>query len=511
MTYSYTSPDNIPYPLPGSKIADTTSSENLTKLLEQQATSTQSAITGRDNASIRIRGTADVANLDNYVGQAYFGLYTIGSGNGMPPLPIGALSRLELIVHGTDLYDTTHTLTARDSNMTWQRTCLQPTAIPKVWSPWKSDTGAKPPADGRDLNTMFELIDFGVHEITYNGGATNLPPGFYGKGTLEVDGATKFTVTHTLIAREQNVVWQRQGVNTSLPEPVWSNWAIVGQPAISNTTQVVIGDSLGNLLASNVGDNMPGIGVSGRGWNGETSDGINMRIGAKRTVWKVTGGSIPASGGVAVTTDMNLDLTASASFYTGHLNGIAGRIDWNPTDGSFVFTRDTAGSVVPSSGKVLFEPRWTAQVQFMTLINTMGRNDLSLDAVGADADTVTHIQANYQELAAWAKADRKRICFLGTLNRTNEPIGHENHTRVLQLEAWLKSNQPGSYLPWRRYIIDQVIYDLGITPTARDLENMANDCPPPSVMADITHPTAAAADMTWEKLIGPWELAKGWI
>ncbi|QDY64886.1 hypothetical protein FQA45_00355 [Glutamicibacter halophytocola] len=460
----------------------------------------------------RIRGNADGMNLNTlFLPSQHFGSWEITSFGGATPLPVGFEVRGLLTIHGGTQFSVVQTLTGRNQNTTWTRTCYDSSAATPVWSPWKSDRGAQPDADGRDLNAMFELVDFGIHEIIYSGGAKNMPAGFFGKGTLEINGGTKFTVTQTLTCREQATTWQRVGQNTSLATPLWSDWVVLSKPPISNPSQIAIGDSLGALLASNVGTTMPGIGVSGRGWNGETSDGINIRIGAKRTVWKVTGGSIPASGSIAITTDMNLDLTASVSFYTGHLNGIAGKIDWNPTDGSFVFTRDAAGSAVPSSGKVLFEPRWTAQVQFMTFNITMGRNDLSLDAVGADVDTVTHIKANYRELTDWIMAERKRALVLGTLNRTTEPIGHVNHTRILELESWMRDTYPGSYLPWRRYIIDQVIYDLGITPTAGDLANMANDCPPPSVMTDITHPTAAAANKTWEKLIRPWQLAKGWI
>lgn len=511
MTYLFTSPDNIPYPEPGTKIADTSSSENLINLLQQQAVLTQVALSAINGSAIKIRGNADGLNLNTmFLPSQHFGAWNVTSGGGATPLPDGFAGSGSIWVIGGSQYTVTQYLSGRDQNTVWQRTCLNSTATPAVWSEWKSDRGAQSPADGRNLDEMFNLVDFGVHSISYNGGALGMPAGFFGQGDLYVSGSSRFRAIQEIVSREQNAAWRRYCINASATPAVWSEWVVTVEPQVSNATHVTVGDSLGNLLGSNVGTNMPGISVSNRGYNGETTDGILLRIGAKRTRWTVSGGVIPASGSVAISTDQVLALPDFATVYSGHLNGVNGNIGWDGA-GSYVFNRAEAGSDVTASGKVLFEPRWTAQIQFMTLIDTMGRNDISLSSVGVDDDVITHIKANYVELFNWAKAERKQVLFLGTLNRTTEPEGHANYALVAELARWLKDTFPGNYLDWRKYIVHQAIYDLGITPTAEDLANMANDCPPPSVMTDATHPIPEAASKTWEKLIRPWELAKGWI
>jgi len=213
---------------------------------------------------------------------------------------------------------------------------------------------------------------------------------------------------------------------------------------------------------------------------------------------------------VTITTDMTLAFQELDMDYTGHLNGVNGKINRTGTS-TFAFTRTTAGTAVPSAGKVLFDPRWAAPNQFMAFGVTMGRNDISFETAGMEGDVVDHVFGNYQELIEWQRANRKLLFILGTLNRWNEPAGHERYEQVVALNKRLRDAYPSHYIPWREYIVHQVIYDLGITPTAEDLANMANDCPPPSVMADMTHPTQAAGKATADYLIRPWMLAKGWF
>lgn len=506
----FTAPDLIPWPTGADTIGNKTG-DWLAKTLEEQAKQTQKALTERDGVNFRRRGSAEGNNLDTmFVPSQHFGTWDITSFGGATPLPSEFVSRGVLEITGATQFNVTQRITARDQNTTWHRTALDTSASTPVWSAWKTVAGAQGSANGRDLNFMFDWLDFGVHDVNAGGATSNLPAGFRGRGTLEITANSKYTVVQRLTSREQSVTWQRTGQDVSSVNPTWSAWAIVTGPAFPDATQVVIGDSLALLLGENVGSTMPDAAVAIRGWSGDTTDGITTRIGAKRTIWAVQGGSIPASGNVPVTTTMKLALPQFNTVYTGHLNGVAGKLYWTSDDG-FYFTRDAPGTAVASPGKSVFEPRWTMQTQFMTFLITMSRNDLSLNSQGVDVSVEEHIKGNYLELTNWIEAGQKRMGVLGTLNRTNEPIGHQNHTRVLELERWWKDTYPGSFIPWRRYIIDQAIYDLGITPTPADLTNMANDCPPPSVMADITHPTPAAAQMTWQKLIRPWQLGKGWV
>ncbi|MBF6671606.1 hypothetical protein [Glutamicibacter sp. FBE19] len=512
MTYLFTSPDNIPFPKLDSKIADLSNSETLQKLLEQVAGSVQTALTGRDNATPRIRGSVDGMNLDNLVGLAWFGWHNITSTGGATPLPANFNNRGSFYVSGNDQFNTVQFLTGREANTTWQRTCIDPNTTPKVWSAWRSNLGANGSANGRDLNAMFKPIDFGVWDVDATGGAIGLPSTFpSGKATLEIVGNTPYTVVQRLTWREQNITWQRTGKNTGAAIPEWSEWTISAAPAVSLRTNLgMIGDSLvaSHNLVPSLTAALPGVYCYSRGWNGETTDGLALRLGANEIMWTVAGGVIPASGAVTVTTAQTLEVMTSDTYYTGRLAGIPGRI--NKTSAGFSFVRDDAGTAVTVSTKLKLDPTWTATTLLHMVGILAGRNDVTLGAEGIEGSIPAHVVANTRRIVESLLPLKKLFFLLGTINRTTEPRGSAGYEAVVEINRLLAELYPGQFIDLRGYLVHQAIYDLGITPTSADLANMANDCPPPSVMVDDTHYTDAAATAIVNNLIAPWLIGSGY-
>lgn len=373
---------------------------------------------------------------------------------------------------------------------------------------------------GVNVDTLFTMADIGIWEV--NQGATlGLPPGWGGRGTLEVSGVTIYGITQRATSRNLSRVWTRTCQDPNLTPAKWSPWSEVGSPLLPLPGYVgVAGDSLAasHNLVESLGTQLPSVNVYSRAWNGETSDGVLVRLGARPLHVTVTGGTIPATGSVAVTTPQVLSLTGSDSAYTGMLvtaNGVTvdGKLQWTASTQTLIFTRATDGQAVPASGPTRFDPQWAANTRGHTLVVTMGRNDVSLGSTGADPDTVTHVLANYQRMAEWLRLSSQfpQFVFLGTLNRFNEPAGHPKYATVKAINAALAQMFPGHYLDMRDYIVNQAIHDLGITPTPEDLANIANDCPPPSVMADMTHYTDEAAAAFTQHRLAPWLIGQGYV
>lgn len=77
-------------------------------------------------------------------------------------------------------------------------------------------------------------------------------------------------------------------------------------------------------------------------------------------------------------------------------------------------------------------------------------------------------------------------------NGSNEPSGTHAYARVMAMNEYLESTFPDEYWDARSWLNHECIYAMHITPTVDDLENMGADCPPPSIMNDNYHPSAAA-------------------
>ena len=126
-----------------------------------------------------------------------------------------------------------------------------------------------------------------------------------------------------------------------------------------------------------------------------------------------------------------------------------------------------------------------------TLLVIMGRNDVSLDSKGVDSSVTAYVVGTYQKVIDNMAVQNKVFVILWTINRM------------------LTERFPAHFIDIRSDLVNQVIYDLEITPTEAGLGNIAIDCPPPSVMVDVTHVTDEESAMISKKLLKPWLIGKG--
>ncbi|WP_299675359.1 SGNH/GDSL hydrolase family protein [uncultured Dokdonia sp.] len=136
-----------------------------------------------------------------------------------------------------------------------------------------------------------------------------------------------------------------------------------------------------------------------------------------------------------------------------------------------------------------------------------GRNDKkSGDAIYKTRD---NIQAMIDHLGENAK---KHVLVLSICNgiADKESIGSNAHTNITRLNTVLKESFGAHFIDIRSYMIHKAIYDMGMTPTPQDLEDIKKDCIPRSFFKDNVHFNTLGYEATG-KYIAKVIKEKGWI
>lgn len=247
----------------------------------------------------------------------------------------------------------------------------------------------------------------------------------------------------------------------------------------------------------------PGATFYNLGIGGQTSTQISARLGGVPIKVTVTGDSIPASGGVAVTAKSVNILYNSGSFSgtaTGTLAGIPGTMSTD-TSGSWTFTRTTAGSAVACPANTVFLPDVAADHENDTMIIWAGRNNS-----GSPAVVLSDILAMIDRL----KPLNKRVLVLSVCNGLNEGTGTGAYNNIAAVNKELARHFGDQFIDVRRYLIDFGLAEAGITPTSQDTTDVAADTVPASLRYDSVHLIAAGYTVI-ANLIARVLRAKGWI
>jgi lysophospholipase L1-like esterase len=266
--------------------------------------------------------------------------------------------------------------------------------------------------------------------------------------------------------------------------------AILGQVAC-------IGDSLTNGYSGGstwpaaqswpmqMAANRPDLTVTKLGFNGNTTDEVRLRVGAlPLMISGATGNTIPSTGTVNVTTRQQVGWGTANVAVAGTIAGIGGTLTH---DGStLTFTRNGQGDPYTITAPVRFVPN-VDDYSSHNVVLWVGRNDINSGVTGAEASTAEHVVAGVLETVEWLAPRTKSIVVVSAINQNKEPRGHERYQVVQDINAGLKAALPHKFLDIRSYLVNQAIYDAGLTPTATDLQNIADDCPPAQIWDDGSH------------------------
>lgn len=254
---------------------------------------------------------------------------------------------------------------------------------------------------------------------------------------------------------------------------------------------------------------LPGVTVFNRGRSGAPIDEIAISLGALPLRVRPAGGQIPASGSVALTTKQTIGwYPGRNTSFTGTLSGVPGTLQ--VAGDVLSFNRSSGGPAVTVTGSALFRPD-DDQYSLDSLLIGAGRNDVSAGIIGADATVADHVVATTILITEYLTANYRQFALWGTITRTTEPDSHANHAIVTQINTRLKALFPGRYIDMQKYLVEQCIHDLGISPTPEDLQNMAAKTMPPSIMDDMTHFSRDAAQAMAVNQFEPYITSKGWV
>jgi hypothetical protein len=242
---------------------------------------------------------------------------------------------------------------------------------------------------------------------------------------------------------------------------------------------------------------------------GQSADEVALRQGGYALEVSVTGGSIPASGAVIVTTTQKyawrLDRAWTCLVDIAGVQGTLSR-----AGAVLTFTRTANGDAVPVPGKVRVVSRQPEANPDAIHVIFAGRNDIGY---ASDAgDVVTRVVASYAAQVGALAPAHPRFVIIPPLTTTSETRGTAGHTTVAAIETRLAQLYPANTLDLRHYLATQAIYDLGITPTSDDLAKIAGDTLPASLMVagDNTHYKPATADAVAAQ-VHTFTNSKGWL
>ena len=233
---------------------------------------------------------------------------------------------------------------------------------------------------------------------------------------------------------------------------------------------------------------LDGVTVLNQGYGGRTVDDVRWHTGAMNIWVEFPGGVIPAAKGECPVTVRQAVGTTSATVGTfyGWVQGTNGNL-MKRADGTWVFDKYNATAAIPAPGKVAFERTNTDGFMDSTLIFWNGRNDVSFDIKGAQADVVEHVEASIAAQVSALASHDPQFLVLSVTNRVQEVRGSAVYEKVAAINERLRRRWPGHFIDIRTWLVKEAIYEAGLTPTKADLDNMAADAPPPQIMDQGTH------------------------
>lgn len=220
--------------------------------------------------------------------------------------------------------------------------------------------------------------------------------------------------------------------------------------------------------------------VTSRAVGGETSTQIAARAGGI-PVTLTLDGPLPASSAASVMGDTSVGIpSAQSGSLVGAILGVpvvlshsAGRVS--------VRRRESAAADLPVPAETTLALEHGPSVAWDRQIIWVGRNDAA-----PRIDTVPDRVARIIRCGRVGKS-----LVLGVTNSAWEVAGSSAHGDILDVNRALSAAHGDRFIDIRGYLIDRGLADVGITPTATDLSDIAADVIPESLRSDGTHLNSA--------------------
>lgn len=268
-----------------------------------------------------------------------------------------------------------------------------------------------------------------------------------------------------------------QRIEAYIPQIAWSNIPNSFSKKIdTDTTQLVAwGDSLTESTGGATSypsqlATLLGRTVLNRGRGGQDVTRIIARQGGAAISCSVDGNSIPASGAVNVTPDIQALTTAStAPTLSGWLANIYGTLSLNQSTGQYSFTRSSSGATQacwPGSAFVVD----TSLTDYMLPIFWCGRNNFNY--VVPDLTAMVQKVFDYiQRGVSYLKPANSKFIIMGVISGNNsfEYVGTDNYNAKRQLVSLLQQKYPGNFIDIDTILVNS--YNPSIPQDVTDFNN----------------------------------------
>lgn len=449
---------------------------------------------------------AEDANLDKLT---YPGVYDSGPYTAvatMAGLPAGTKEPFTLEVRelskGNGVYLQTITEWSSSGPKTSQRLAVK--TVYSGWKPFKWDRGILPAKT--NLSTLTAPGVYQSDRSTNVATITGLPAGVREPFALEVLEMSEVNGVYlqTLSAWTSAGLRVFRRISLKNIYGAWESDASGAAPETASRLRVAaFGDSLtaggsandpwsaGQTWPDHLRTAAPGITVTNMGRGGDTTDEVLLRAGALVLNVTIPMASIPASGAVTLATRQKISTRANRT-YTGTLAGVPGRLATTNADGGWQFTRTTAGTAVPVPGQVPFLVD-TANLDTDTLVFWAGRNDVDFGTPGMEQSIEDHVIAQHQRFLDWARPRNKSVVFAGVTTGLNDRAGSAKFQLITRINDRLRYMFPGYFADVQRWLVNDALAAIKLTPTTADRTAMAAGEIPPQLFADTVHFTRATA------------------
>jgi len=197
----------------------------------------------------------------------------------------------------------------------------------------------------------------------------------------------------------------------------------------------------------------------------------------------------------------------------GNINGINGFIqrlhdkDNKRKTTGYTFTATDISEDVKTADTVIFQFEDALKNRDFWTIIWAGRND------SKSKENVYRTKDNIQGMIDYlGKSAKEHVLVLSICNgiADKEDIGRNAHTNIMRLNKVLKEAFGERFVDVRSYMVNKAIYDMKMTPTTQDLEDMKKDCIPRSFLKDNVHFNTLGYEATG-KYVAQVIKEKGWL
>ncbi|MDI3259703.1 MAG: SGNH/GDSL hydrolase family protein [Sinobacteraceae bacterium] len=209
--------------------------------------------------------------------------------------------------------------------------------------------------------------------------------------------------------------------------------------------------------------------IGNYGIGGQTSTQIAARQGGAPALVTVSGGAIPASGGVSVTLTVDVLYHTTGQTLDGTIAGVHGTLSRDPSSGNYTFTRSTSGSSVAVAQNTPFIPD----------LGVGSRNSLQLLWLGRNNLTGTQqIQTDVAACVGYLTTYVKSYVVMGVLNSAREIPNTTNYQYIVAVNQTLSNTYGPRFVDIRVPPTAAEMAALNYTPTADDQTDINNDAIP---------------------------------